>query len=83
MDKAEQDKQSAIIRAQGEVRHALLVSYVRLSEVRALSSLTSSPTVAEGFACLMIGAQAQSAKLIGDAIQKNPAFLTLRKIEVR
>ena len=26
--------------------------------------------------------QAQSAKLIGDAIQKNPAFLTLRKIEV-
>jgi len=27
--------------------------------------------------------QATSAKLIGDAIQKNPAFLTLRKIEVR
>ena len=27
--------------------------------------------------------QAQSAKLIGDAIQQNPAFLTLRKIEVR
>lgn len=26
--------------------------------------------------------QAQSAKLIGDAIQKNPAFLALRKIEV-
>ncbi len=26
--------------------------------------------------------QAQSAKLIGDAIQQNPAFLTLRKIEV-
>jgi hypothetical protein len=31
----------------------------------------------------IMGAQAQSAKLIGDAIQKNPAFLTLRKIEVR
>ena len=44
VDKAEQDKQSAIIRAQGE---------------------------------------AQSAKLIGEAIQKNPAFLMLRKIEVR
>mmetsp|Transcript_13938 Transcript_13938/g.42054 ORF Transcript_13938/g.42054 Transcript_13938/m.42054 type:complete len:274 (-) Transcript_13938:4-825(-) len=43
VDKAEQDKQSAIIRAQGE---------------------------------------AQSAKLIGQAIQNNPAFLTLRKIEV-
>ena len=27
--------------------------------------------------------QAQSAKLIGEAIQSNPAFLTLRKIEVR
>ncbi len=27
--------------------------------------------------------QAQSAKLIGEAIQANPAFLTLRKIEVR
>ena len=27
--------------------------------------------------------QAQSAKLIGDALQQNPAFLTLRKIEVR
>ena len=26
--------------------------------------------------------QAQSAKLIGEAIQQNPAFLTLRKIEV-
>jgi prohibitin 2 len=25
--------------------------------------------------------QAQSARLIGDAIQSNPAFLTLRKIE--
>lgn len=42
VDKAEQDKQSAIIRAQGE---------------------------------------AQSARLIGEAIQQNPAFLTLRKIE--
>ncbi len=27
--------------------------------------------------------QAQSAKLIGEAIQNNPAFLSLRKIEVR
>jgi hypothetical protein len=26
--------------------------------------------------------QAQSAKLIGEAIQANPSFLTLRKIEV-
>ena len=43
MEKAEQDKQSAIIRAQGE---------------------------------------AQSAKLIGEAIRGNPAFLMLRKIEV-
>eukprot|EP00884_Botryococcus_braunii_P022470 jgi/Botrbrau1/8907/Bobra.0148s0022.1 len=42
VEKAEQDKQSAIIRAQGE---------------------------------------AQSAKLIGEAVQTNPAFLTLRKIE--
>jgi prohibitin 2 len=42
VDKAEQDKQSAVIRAQGE---------------------------------------AQSAKMIGEAIQNNPAFLTLRKIE--
>ncbi|KAL4420948.1 hypothetical protein ABPG77_004577 [Micractinium sp. CCAP 211/92] len=42
VEKAEQDKQSAIIRAQGE---------------------------------------AQSATLIGQAIQQNPAFLTLRKIE--
>ncbi|KAI7842165.1 hypothetical protein COHA_004188 [Chlorella ohadii] len=42
VEKAEQDKQSAIIRAQGE---------------------------------------AQSAMLIGQAIQQNPAFLTLRKIE--
>jgi len=42
VDKALQDKQSAIVRAQGE---------------------------------------ATSAKLIGDAIQQNPAFLTLRKIE--
>ncbi|KAK9786675.1 hypothetical protein WJX73_005569 [Symbiochloris irregularis] len=42
VDKAEQDKQSAVIRAQGE---------------------------------------AQSAKLIGDALQQNPAFLTLRRIE--
>ncbi|KAK9848655.1 hypothetical protein WJX84_000333 [Apatococcus fuscideae] len=42
VDKAEQDKQGAILRAQGE---------------------------------------AQSAKLIGEAIQSNPAFLTLRKIE--
>ena len=44
VDKAVQDKQGAILRAQGE---------------------------------------AQSAKLIGEAIQSNPAFLTLRKIEVR
>lgn len=42
VEKAEQEKQTAIVRAQGE---------------------------------------AQSAKLIGDAIQQNPAFLTLRKIE--
>eukprot|EP00887_Chlorella_sp_A99_P000806 scaffold5.g806.t1 len=42
VEKAEQDKQSAIIRAQGE---------------------------------------AQSALLIGQAIQQNPAFITLRKIE--
>jgi hypothetical protein len=28
-------------------------------------------------------AQAQSAKLIGEAVKQNPAFLTLRKIEVR
>jgi prohibitin 2 len=44
VDRAIQDKQSAIVRAQGE---------------------------------------AQSARLIGQAIQQNPAFLTLRKIEVR
>ncbi len=43
VDKAVQDKQGAILRAQGE---------------------------------------AQSALLIGEAIQSNPAFLTLRKIEV-
>ncbi|KAL0053108.1 hypothetical protein WJX82_000974 [Trebouxia sp. C0006] len=42
VDKAEQDKQSAIIKAQGE---------------------------------------ATSARLIGEAIQENPAFITLRKIE--
>ncbi|KAK9845946.1 hypothetical protein WJX81_006637 [Elliptochloris bilobata] len=42
VEKAEQEKEGAIIRAQGE---------------------------------------AQSAKLIGEAIQSNPAFLTLRKIE--
>lgn len=42
MEKAEQEKQSAIIRAQGE---------------------------------------AASATLIGQAIQQNPAFITLRKIE--
>jgi prohibitin 2 len=42
VEKALQDKQSAIVRAHGE---------------------------------------AQSAKMIGDAIQQNPAFLTLRKIE--
>lgn len=44
VERAIQDKQSAIVRAQGE---------------------------------------AQSARLIGQAIQQNPAFLTLRKIEVR
>lgn len=43
VDRAVQDKQSAIVRAQGE---------------------------------------AQSARLIGQAIQHNPAFITLRKIEV-
>ena len=43
VEKAEQDKQSAIIRAQGE---------------------------------------AASATLIGQAVQQNPAFITLRKIEV-
>lgn len=43
VERAVQDKQSAIVRAQGE---------------------------------------AQSARLIGQAIQQNPAFLTLRKIEV-
>jgi hypothetical protein len=43
VERAIQDKQSAIVRAQGE---------------------------------------AQSARLIGQAIQHNPAFLTLRKIEV-
>lgn len=44
VDKALQDKQSAIVRAQGE---------------------------------------AQSARLIGQAIQQNPSFIALRKIEVR
>ena len=44
MEKAEQDKKSAIIRAEGE---------------------------------------AKSAQLIGDAIQNNPSFLILRKIEAR
>ena len=44
VDKAEQDRQSAVIKAQGE---------------------------------------AQSAKLIGEAIATNPAFLTLRRIEAR
>lgn len=29
------------------------------------------------------GVQAESAKLIGEAVQQNPSFLTLRKIEVR
>jgi prohibitin 2 len=43
VDRATQDKQSAIVRAQGE---------------------------------------AQSARLIGQAIQQNPSFITLRKIEV-
>jgi hypothetical protein len=36
--------------------------------------------------CLTVGGaltQAQSAQMIGNAIQSNPAFLTLRKIEVR
>ena len=42
VEKAEQDKKSAIIRAEGE---------------------------------------AKSAQLLGDAIQNNPSFLTLRKIE--
>jgi prohibitin 2 len=42
VDRATQDKQSAIVRAQGE---------------------------------------AQSARLIGQAIQQNPSFITLRKIE--
>ncbi len=42
MEKAEQDKKSAIIRAEGE---------------------------------------AKSAQLLGEAIQSNPSFLTLRKIE--
>ncbi len=31
------------------------------------------------FACVL--SQAQSAKLIGEAIQANPTFLTLRKVE--
>ena len=42
VEKAEQDKQSAVIKAQGE---------------------------------------AASARLIGEAVQSNPAFLTLRRIE--
>ena len=42
VEKAEQDKQSAVIKAQGE---------------------------------------AASARLIGESVQSNPAFLTLRKIE--
>jgi len=30
----------------------------------------------------LVATQAQSAKLIGEAVQQNPAFLMLRRIEV-
>ena len=71
VDKATQEKQSYIVKAQGEVRDPKVL---RLSE---------------GFAIALFDyhnlswTQAQSAKLIGEALQANPAFLTLRKVEVR
>ncbi len=77
MDKAEQDKQSAIIRAQGEVRVVVLLQLL-------LSCLCPMPhkSYADQPTTWLQYLQAQSAKLIGQAIQNNPAFLTLRKIEV-
>lgn len=76
VDKAEQDKQSAVIRAKGEVLGQLLM-------LRALTpSVPESVDVPSGNHAHNGALQAQSAKLIGEAIQSNPAFLTLRKIEV-
>ena len=76
VDKAEQDKQSAVIRAKGEV----------LGQLFMLCALNQVSVKAWMFQLVlmhtMVRFQAQSAKLIGEAIQSNPAFLTLRKIEV-
>ena len=76
VDKAEQDKQSAVIRAKGEVLGQLLM----LQTLK--SSVLESVDVPNGTHAHNGALQAQSAKLIGEAIQSNPAFLTLRKIEV-
>ena len=75
VDKAEQDKQSAVIRAKGEVLGQLLM-------LRALTPSCPCVDVPNGNHAHNGALQAQSAKLIGEAIQSNPAFLTLRKIEV-
>lgn len=76
VDKAEQDKQSAVIRAKGEVLGQLFMLCAFKSSVHESVDVPTGAHAHDG------AFQAQSAKLIGEAIQSNPAFLTLRKIEV-
>lgn len=78
MEKAEQEKQTAIVRAQGEVSTCLFPMLGVIISLLLLLIDIKGTIVLKTY----LISQAQSAKLIGDAIQQNPAFLTLRKIEV-
>lgn len=75
VEKAEQDKRSAVIRAQvSKCAPALAFS----SLFRQLLDFQLGNTF---IFCLWLQGEAKSAQLIGQAIANNPAFITLRKIE--
>ena len=71
-----QEKQSYIVKAEGEVGCKLMLRCPRQLLGGSVQDISCPALIT------LLHLQAASAKLIGEAIQANPAFLTLRKIEV-
>jgi regulator of protease activity HflC (stomatin/prohibitin superfamily) len=62
--------------------HPAHTPYTRANETRTPSVQVEKAMQEKEGAIVRAQGEAQSARLIGQAIQQNPAFLTLRKIEV-
>ncbi len=91
VEKAEQDKRSAIIRAQvllifqlpSTACVSLCENHLRATDYNAVLLLVVNDQhlILCSLNTDVLQGEAKSAQLIGDAISNNPAFITLRKIE--